>query len=256
MRPLLLLPLLPLLAAFGARPASEDAEQSPVLVFAAASTADALQELGRAFEHETGRTVRFAFGASSDLARQVAAGAPADAFLSADEAQLERAASSGRLVTRTRVPLLSNRLVVVVPSGAQEAPRDAAGLLKLPRLALADPQAVPAGVYARNWLQGRGLWAQLAARVVPTVDVRAALAAVETGRVAAAVVYATDAAHSKRVRVAFEVPTSESPRIVYPAAALTGGHAPAGGEAFVRFLQSPAARAVFLRHGFGSAAHP
>ena len=200
--------------------------------------------------------MRFGFGASSDLARQLVAGAPADAFLSADEAQLERVAASGRLVSRTRVPLLGNRLVVVVPSDAKEAPRDARGLLALPRLALADPHAVPAGVYARAWLEGRGLWAQLSPRVVPTVDVRAALAAVETGRVGAAVVYATDAAHSKRVRVAFEVPATESPRIVYPAAALTRGHAPAGGEAFVRFLQSPAARAILLRHGFGSAAHP
>jgi molybdate transport system substrate-binding protein len=247
--PLLLL----LLSALAPRPATA---AEAVLVFAAASTSGPLQEVARAFEGETGTRVRFSFGASSDLARQLVAGAPADAFLSADEAQLARVAESGRLVPGSRAPLLSNRLVVVVPVDAREAPRDAAGLARLPRLALADPRAVPAGVYARKWLEGRGVWKELSARVVPTVDVRAALAAVETERVAAAVVYRTDAAQSKRVRVAFEVPAGETPPIVYPVAALKGGHAQGGGEAFVRFLQGPTARALFARHGFGSAAAP
>jgi molybdate transport system substrate-binding protein len=118
------------------------------------------------------------------------------------------------------------------------------------RLALADPAAVPAGVYAKAWLEKQGLWKELEARVVPALDVRAALAAVEAGRVDAGVVYATDAAQSKRVRVALAVPEGEGPRIVYPVAALTRGKAPKGARAFVRFLQGEAARRAFERYGF------
>jgi molybdate transport system substrate-binding protein len=118
------------------------------------------------------------------------------------------------------------------------------------RLALADPAAVPAGVYAKGWLEKAGLWKELEPRVVPALDVRAALSAVEAGRVDAGVVYATDAAQSKRVKVAFSVPDGDAPRIVYPVAALARGKSPEGGKAFVRFLHSEAALKVFAKHGF------
>jgi len=116
-------------------------------------------------------------------------------------------------------------------------------------IAIADPQAVPAGVYARLWLQGLGLWDALAPRVVPTLHVRAALAAVESGNAEAAVVYRTDAARSKRARVAFEVEPTQGPPIRYPVAPLVAARQPAAG-AFVAYLRSPTARAVFVRHGF------
>jgi molybdate transport system substrate-binding protein len=221
-----------------------------VLVFAAASTTDALREVGKAFTQEQGSEVEFAFGASSDLARQAVAGAPADAFLSADTAKMEQVAKAGIIQAGTRVDLLSNRLVVVVPADSKRKVASAAELREVKRLALADPAAVPAGLYAKAWLEKAGVWKELEPRVVPALDVRAALAAVETGRVDAGVVYATDAAMSKRVRVVLTIPEAEGPHNVYPVAALSRGKASETGRAFVRFLQGDTARRIFERYGF------
>nr|AYM52336.1 molybdenum ABC transporter periplasmic molybdate-binding protein [Hyalangium minutum] len=221
-----------------------------VLVFAAASTTDAIQELGKAFTKEQGHTVEFAFGGSSDLARQAVAGAPADVFLSADLAKMDQVEKAGLLQAGTRVELLSNRLVVVVPAGSKLKVASAAELKGVKRLALADPAAVPAGLYAKAWLEKAGVWKEVEPRVVPTLDVRAALSAVEAGRVDAAVVYATDAALSKRVSVVLTVPEADGPRVVYPVAALSKGKAPEAGRAFARFLQGETARGVFERYGF------
>ncbi len=230
--------------------AVSSARAEEVLVFAAASTTDALQALAPAFQQASGHRVRFAFGASSDLARQVVAGAPADAFLSADEAKMDSVDRAGLVQAGSRVDLLSNRLVVVVPAGSALEVAGPADLKGLKRVVLAEPAAVPAGVYAKAWLTQAGVWADVAPRVVPAVDVRAALAAVEAGRADAGVVYATDAAGSRKVRVAFTVPEGDAPRIVYPAAALTQGKSPAGGLALVRFLQTEASRKEFRRLGF------
>ncbi|WP_224361576.1 molybdate ABC transporter substrate-binding protein [Hyalangium versicolor] len=221
-----------------------------VLVFAAASTTDALQEIGRTYMKEKGVTVEFSFGASSDLARQVIAGAPADVFLSADTAKLEQVEKAKLVQEGSRVDLLSNRLVVVVPTDSKRKVGSAADLREVKQLALADPAAVPAGLYAKAWMEKAGVWKDVEPRVVPALDVRAALAAVETGRVDAGVVYATDAAQSKRVRVALTIPEADGPRIVYPAAALTQGKASAAGLAFVKYLQGEAARRVFEKYGF------
>jgi molybdate transport system substrate-binding protein len=220
------------------------------LVFAAASTTNALQELAPAFARATGHEVEFAFGASSDLARQAVAGAPADAFLSADAVRMDTLDKAGLVQPGTRVDLLSNRLVVVVPSDVKGRLVGPEGLKGVKRLALADPAAVPAGVYAKAWLEKAGLWKALEPKVVPALDVRAALSAVESGRVDAGVVYATDAAQSKKVKVAFAVPDADAPRITYPVAALAKGKAPEAGRAFVRFLQTDEARKVFARQGF------
>ncbi len=226
------------------------ARAEEVLVFAAASATDALKELAPGFTKATGHTVQFAFGASSDLARQAVVGAPADAFLSADAARLDAVEKAGLVQPGTRVDLLSNRLVVVVPLDGKVKLGGPGDLKGVKRLALADPEAVPAGVYAKGWLEKAGLWKELAPKVVPALDVRAALSAVEAGRVDAGVVYATDAAQSKKVKVAFTVPDGDAPRIVYPVAALAKGKSPGGGKAFVRYLQSEAARKVFAKHGF------
>lgn len=221
-----------------------------VLVFAAASTTDALQEVGRAFTKEKGTTVEFAFGASSDLARQAVAGAPADVFLSADTAKMDQVEKAGLLQAGSRVDLLSNQLVVVVPADSKLKVSSASELRGVKKLALADPAAVPAGLYAKAWMEKAGVWKELEPRVVPALDVRAALAAVEAGRVDAGVVYATDAAISKRARVAYTIPEAEGPRIVYPAAALAKGKSSEAGRAFVQFLQSDTARGIFEHYGF------
>ncbi len=219
-----------------------------VTVFAAASLADAVSEIGHAFQASSGHKVEFNFGASSDLARQIRAGAPADVFFSADAAQMDTVEKAGLVRPPDRVEVLSNTLVVVVPAGAPRKLGAPAEIASFSRLALADPEAVPAGVYARQYLESLGLWSRLADRVVPTLNVRAALAAVESENVPAAIVYRTDAALSKRVQVAFEVPREAGPRIVYVMAPLarTG----TAGRALAGALFAPSAVRVYQRYGF------
>ena len=220
-----------------------------VVVFAAASLTDALTEIAAAFESTTGERVVLNLGGSSLLARQIRAGAPAQVFFSADLAQMEELEQAGLVRAADRVELLSNRLAVVVPLVSTLRVRSAADLARAQRIALADPEAVPAGVYARQWLVRLGLWASVRERVVPTLDVRAALAAVASQAADAGVVYRTDAATSARVRVAFEVPEREAPRIVYPVAPLLRTAGPAA-RAFLTHLRSAPSRAVFARLGF------
>jgi molybdate transport system substrate-binding protein len=220
-----------------------------VSVFAAASLTDVLEELARGFEAGTGHKVAFNFAASNDLARQIEAGASADVFFSADEAQMKRLQAAGLVRDRDRIDVLSNVLVVVVPASSATRPKRAAHLPGVQRIALADPQAVPAGVYARTWLESLGLWTTLQDKVVPALNVRAALSAVESGNVDAGIVYRTDAAVSKRVEVAFEVPKEQGPAIVYPLAPIATSRKAATAE-LVRHLTSAAARDVYGRYGF------
>jgi molybdate transport system substrate-binding protein len=230
------------------RPAWSHAAE--LLVFAAASLTDALGELAVAWERAGHRHIDVSFGASSDLARQIAAGAPADVFFSADAAQLSELERAGLVAPGTWRTVLSNTLAVVVPAGAATAPSEPADLKNLRRIALADPEAVPAGAYARKWLQSRGLWAALADRVVPALDVRAALAAVETEQAEAGIVYATDAVLSKRVRVAMRVARADGPPIAYALAPLASAKNPEEARALVRFLASADAAPVYQRLGF------
>lgn len=218
-----------------------------ILVFAAASLAEAMQEIGKAFEARTGTAARFSLGASSDLARQIKAGAPADVFFSADTAQMDDV-EKARLVRREdRREFLSNVLVVVVPKSSTLGIAEAKDLAALPRVAVADPAAVPAGKYAKTWLESLGLWARIEPRVVPALDVRSALAAVASGAVPAGIVYRTDAAISKDVRVALIV--RDGPRILYSLSRTAASRNPAA-RAFVDFTAGDAGRAVFERRGF------
>lgn len=218
-----------------------------ILVFGAASLTESLQELGKAFERRTGTAVRFSFGSSSDLARQIRSGAPADVFFSADTAKMDLLEKSGLVRREDRREFLGNRLVVVAPLHAAHPPTGPAGLVALRRLAVADPQAVPAGIYAKKWLESVRLWKDVEPRIVPMLDVRAALAAVETEAAEAAIVYKTDAAMSKRVEVAFEV--QNGPEITYSLARAAASRSPFA-QAFVDFLSSAAARSVFEKRGF------
>ena len=224
------------------------AAAADITVFAASSLADAVSEIGRAYEAASGHHVSFNFGASSDLARQIQAGAPAEVFFSADEAQMDGLERAGLVRRAERADVLSNTLVVVVPASAPRRLRTAAEIASFSRLALADPQAVPAGVYARAYLESLGLWSALADRIVPTLNVRAALAAVESENVPAAIVYKTDAAGSRRASIAFEVPREAGPRIVYVIAPLAGASAPA--RTFAAELASSRAARVYEKLGF------
>jgi molybdate transport system substrate-binding protein len=219
-----------------------------ISVYAAASLADVLTEIGKTWQSSSGHRPVFNFGASSDLARQILAGAPADVFFSADAAQMGLAIRQGLVRAGDRTDLLSNTLVVIVPKESAARVAAAQDLASFGKIALADPEAVPAGVYARAWLEAKGVWSALEDRVVPTLHVRAALAAVESGNVDAGIVYKTDAARSTRARIALEVKPDEGPKIVYPLAPLAAAKPAA--SSFVAYLQTPAAREVFVRHGF------
>ncbi len=243
---LLLLPVRLLAAEPAAKPAAE------LNVAAAASLTDALQEIKAAYERSGGDMILLNLGASSTLARQIGEGAPADLFLSADEEKMDGLAKRGLLLAGSRRSVLSNTLVVVVPRDSRLAiasPADLAGP-GVHALALAEPRTVPAGIYAREYLEKLKLWDRLAGRVVPTENVRAALSAVEGGNADAGIVYRTDAGISRRVRIAWEVPPGGGPRISYPFAILAGTRRPEAARRFLAYLESPPALAVFRKYGF------
>lgn len=227
-----------------------------VTVFAATSLRDALQEIAPAFESAQSAKVVFAFGSSGDLSKQIVAADRADVFLSADEKEMDRVASASRIDAATRRDLFANRLVVIEPadgaSGAFTGDYSKTQLAdtRITRWSLANVETVPAGRYAKVWLDSIGSYDAIRERVVPAVDVRAALAAVESGACAAGIVYATDAARSKRVRVVHTVSESEGPVIRYPGAVVTNGGASDLGAAFLRHLGTSDVSAVFERHGF------
>lgn len=220
-----------------------------ILVFAAASLSDSLTEIGRAYEAGGGGKVVFNFAGSNDLARQIDSGAPAAVFLSANRAQVEHLEKSGKVKPGETFPFLGNILVVIAPRESAAPPLTGArGLLGFPRLSLAEPAAVPAGVYAKTWLEKEGIWQQIAPKVVPALDVRAALAAVAAGNLPAGIVYATDATSSDKVRVIYRVPAEATPDLRYYAAPVAPG-SPAA-TAFLAFLKGPKAREIFVRAGF------
>jgi molybdate transport system substrate-binding protein len=229
---------------------SPEPARPELTVYAAASLRDVLQELAPEAEARSGARLVFNFGSSGDLSRQIVAGAAADLFFSADEKELDRVASM--IEPDTRRTLLSNQLVVIEPLDGSPslftAPFEPAQLARVELLSLADPLTVPAGRYAKVWLETRGAWASVADKILPGVDVRAALAAVESGGARAGIVYRTEAARSSKVRVVLAVPLAEGPAIAYPLAVLAGR--PEGARELAVFLASPAALDVFEEHGF------
>lgn len=231
------------------------AAAAPVVVFAASSLTNVLQAAAAAFERQTGVRVLVNVGASNSQARQIVRGAPADVFCSANEAQMDLVERAGLTVAGSRVTLASNRLVVIVPKARARALDRPDELLdpRFARIAVGDPSAVPVGVYAKAYLERVGLWERLEPRLVPTVNVRAALAAVDTGNADAAFVYATDALLARAAAVAYQVPAGLAPPIRYPGAVTTGGANRAGGRGFLAFLRGAGGRAIFARFGFAAA---
>lgn len=240
-----LIATLVLLAVQGATPARAD-----VLVSAASSLTEVMETIARRFEAATGERVVLNLAASNTLARQILAGARVDVFLSADEIQMDRVAAL--IAPGSRVDLLSNRLAIAVPRGssAVRTPQDLVAATTR-RVAIGDPAAVPAGVYARQYLERLGLWARLQERLVPTGSVRLALSAVESGAADAAIVYATDVATARQAQTAFVVAESDGPPIRYPAAVMTNASNPQGARRLLAFLTSAEAASVFTEAGFG-----
>lgn len=243
--------LLALAACSPGRPA----ERPPLTVFAAASLSDALGEIGRAWEDETGQAVRFSFAASGSVARQIEAGAPADAVVLADRPWMDRLSDAGRIERDSRIDLLRNRLVVIARADAPDMGDPLSALAEgQGRVAIGDPDSVPAGAYAREWLQGRGLWETLQPRLATATDVRAVRTFVQRGEAPLGIVYRSDAEGMPDLRVLLEPPAAEQPDIVYPAALTPKGAAAA--RPFLEYLRGPRAGQIFRAHGFEPVAAP
>jgi len=236
-----------------ALPAAAD-DATPITIFAAASTSNAVNEIAALYEAEGHGAVRPVFAASSTLAKQIDQGAPADLFLSANVEWMDYLASRHLLEPGSRSDLLANRLVLVAPADSvwtlEIAPGfDLAGALGDGRLALGDPGHVPAGLYAKAALEALGIWDSVAAKTAHAANVRAALALVESGAVPAGIVYESDAVISRRTRVVARFPVDSHPPIVYPLAVIAGHRRPE----VLRlrdFLNGDLAAEVFRRHGF------
>jgi len=233
------------------------AGRGEILVFAAASLRDALRVIGDRFEEETGRHVAFNFAGSNVLARQIEASGRADVFLSADPQWVDHVHEKGRLAPGSRRVVLSNRLALVVHRDRRLA---LGSIADLPRasfdfLSIGDPEAVPAGRYAREALlaiphEGSTVWDAVKDRVAPASDVRAALALVASDPDIVGIVYRSDAAVSDRVRVVAEITGDTAPVIRYVAARTEGARDAAAAERFLDFLLTPVAGQVFERYGF------
>jgi molybdate transport system substrate-binding protein len=227
------------------------APPAPLTISAAISLTNVLDVLGAMHTQRGGPAVRFNYGASNGLARQIVNGAPVDVFISADEAQMDAVAAAGALRPGTRVSLLGNRLAVITTRIRPVALTDARGLTApaVRRIAIGDPAGVPAGVYARQYLERLGLWQALQPKLVPVANVRAAVAAVEHGGADAAFVYESDTVTAK-ADLAFVVSGADAPRIVYPAAIVKSSRLQDDAARFIKFLCGDEAAAVFARHKF------
>lgn len=244
-----------LLAALIAVALPATAKAQDLLVFAAASLKTALDEINAGQSIVSPGQVKISYAASSALARQIEAGAPADLFLSADLDWMDYVEQKKLLTPGTRSTLLGNRIVLIAPADSKAAVKiapgfDLAGLLgKDGRLAMADVNAVPAGKYGKAALEALNVWSGISGRIAQAENVRAALLLVARGEAPLGIVYATDAAAEKKVRILDAFPASTHPPILYPAAQLTGSKHPQA-AAWLAGLRSAAAKAVFAKHGF------
>lgn len=226
---------------------------APLLVFAAASLTNALDEINKAYTQETKQEVKSSYAASSTLARQLEAGAQADVFFSADTEWMDYLQNRNLIDTGTRKNLLGNKLVLIAPADSTVQLKIANGFalaatLGEGRLSTGDPDSVPAGKYARAALTSLGVWDQVADRLVRADSVRTALAFVDRGEAPLGIVYETDALIDKKVRVVDTFPSNTHPAIVYPVALTSSAHA--GAAQFLTFLRSQTAQEIFKKYGF------
>ena len=242
-------------ASYASSTGSALAQNRDVLVFAAASMKNALDEINDAWARENGgRKATISYAASSALAKQIEGGAPADLFASADLDWMEYVGDKGLIRTETRINLLGNRIVLIAPKDAAPALTIApgfnlAGALGQGRLAMANVDAVPAGKYGKAALEKLGAWNAVKDRVAQAENVRAALLLVSRGEAPFGIVYQTDAAADPNVKIVGTFPEDTHPPIVYPVA-VTKASANADAPALLAFLRGPAARAAFERQGF------
>lgn len=228
--------------------------ETPVVVFAAASLKNALDDASAAWTQETGKAVRISYAASSALAKQIEAGAPADVFFSADLAWMDYVAGKDGIKPATRTNLLRNTLVLIAPKDAPlvvdlKPGLDLAKVLGDRRIAMGNVEAVPAGKYGKAALEHLGAWDAVKGRVAQAENVRAALLLVARGEAPMGIVYATDAVSEPAVSVVATFPAASHPPVVYPVA-LTRDSTNPDAAALLAYLRSPAARVFFERQGF------
>lgn len=235
----------------GALPAAAAAN---VTVFAAASLKEAMDEQAQQFERATGNKVVVSYGASNALAKQIEAGAPADLFISADLEWMDDVDHKNLVMPGTRARLLRNTLVLVAPAASKSALEIGPGFplaaaLGNDRLAMANPDSVPAGKYGKAALEHLGVWRSVEKQVVRAESVRAALALVARGETPFGIVYVTDAKADTGVRVVGTFPATSHPPIVYPAAVISASKSPAA-KPLLDYLRSLPARATWAKYGF------
>ncbi len=242
-----------LLGLIGASIVSFAAQAGEVTVSAAASLTNAFKDIAPLFEAaHPGTKLQLNFGASGALLAQIAKGAPADVFVSADQETMDQAQSQGLVKAEQRRDVVSNALVVIVPAGASRVPATPGDLTQpgFARIAIGLPASVPVGRYTKSVLEGAALWSAIEPKMIGANNVRQALDYVARSEVDAGFVYATDAAlMPDKVKVAFTVPTPKP--ILYPVAVLAGAPNPAEAAKFVDFLFTPPAQTVLARYGFG-----
>ncbi|MEG1212565.1 MAG: molybdate ABC transporter substrate-binding protein [Leclercia sp.] len=231
------------------------ADEGKITVFAAASLTNAMQDIATVYKKEKNVDVVSSFASSSTLARQIEAGAPADLFISADQKWMDYAVDKKAVDTASRATLLGNSLVVVAPKASVQGEfaitdkTDWTSLLKDGRLAVGDPDHVPAGIYAKEALQKLGAWETLSPKLAPAEDVRGALALVARNEAPLGIVYGSDAVAEKGVKVVGTFPEDSHKKVEYPVA-IIDGHKNATVSAFYDYLKGPQAAAIFKRYGF------
>lgn len=231
-----------------------DAPSADLVVFAAASLKNALDDIDTLYTKETGGRAKVSYAASSVLAKQIEAGAPADVFVSADLDWMDYLEQRKLIKPGTRVNLLANRIVLIAPAASPVtltiAPNfPLAQALGTGRLAMGDPAGVPAGKYGKAALEALGVWSSVASRLAPAENVRAALLLVSRGETPLGIVYQTDAVADQGVKIVGSFPADCHPPITYPLAIVQRSTNPAS-TGYVAFLRSPATRQSFEKQGF------
>lgn len=234
---------------------AQTSEKAVVTVFAAASLKNALDEALSLFTQATANKTAVSYASSSALAKQIEQAAPADVYVSADVDWMDYLTGKGLVVASTRSNLLGNRLVLIAPAGSTAALEikpefDLAAAIGESKLATGEVRSVPAGKYAKAALKSLGVWEAVVSKVAPMENVRAALALVAQGEAAFGIVYETDAKAEPKVKVVGRFAPDTHPPIVYPIAMTTGAASPEAAESLLAFLRTPAAAAVFSKHGF------
>ena len=236
---------------------SSPATAVDVTVFAAASLKEALDGQAKQFEAGTGNKVVIAYAASNALAKQIEAGAPADIFISADLEWMDYVGQRNLIAPNTRVNLLRNTLVLIAPASSKSTLKIApnfnlAGTLGTEKLAMANPDSVPAGKYGKSALEKLGVWTSVEKQVARAENVRAALVLVSRGEAPFGIVYSTDARSDKGVKIVDTFPPNTYPPIVYPAALLASSKS-AAARPLLDYLRSAPARGGWEKYGFGLA---